>query len=202
MAAALDDGPEGLTGPVCKPFMTRPTSLQPPQRPLHAFPCQIVGCLPGDDVIERHGDVRAHGPLNLRRPLGGEGAVSSVHVALKLDAFFRDFSQPLEREDLEPPRIGEHGPVPGGEPMEAPHGAHGLLAWAEMQMIGVAQDDLGPGAPDVAGAEPTDHAEGADRHERGGLHQSMGERQSPRARHTGGAINLKLEHHHARKLSP
>ena len=71
------------------------------------------------------------------------------------------------------------------------------LAGAEMQMVRVAQDDLGAGAAHVVGAETADHRVGADRHERRRLHLPWGSVSVP-AR--AGAVRwprAEFEHHAA-----
>ena len=86
--------------------------VQPPERPLHPFPRELVRRLARHHVIERHRDVGAQRPLDLHRALGGERAVGAVDVALELDAVLGDLPEPLEREDLEAARVGEHRAAP------------------------------------------------------------------------------------------
>ena len=184
VGAALDDGPEGLRGgrpPVCPPARQRLVrclaAVQPAQGALHAVEGQLVRRLARDHVVERHGDVGAERPLDLHGALGRQRAVGAVDVRLELDAVLADPAEPFEREHLEAARIGEHGPPPGGEPVEPAHVADDLLAGTEVQVVGVAQDDLRAGALDVAGAQAADHAVGADRHEGRGLDGAVGQRE-------------------------
>src|SRR2546426_2899253 len=60
--------------------------FQPSQRPLEGVPCSRHIRPPRHHVIERHRDVGAENPLDLRGALGGERASTAVHVALELDA--------------------------------------------------------------------------------------------------------------------
>ena len=115
--------------------------------------------------------------------------VRAVHVALEGDAVLRDPPQPLEREDLEAAGVGEHRAVPGGEAVQAAHVADHRLAGPEVQMVGVAEDDLRAGAAHVGGAQAADDAVGADRHERGGLDLAVGEGERAGARGAGGALD-------------
>ena len=70
-----------------------------------------------------------------------------------------------------------------------------LLAGAEVEMVGVAEDDLGTGAAHVAGIETADHAVGAHRHECGGLDRRRAAGSAcRRARGAGGGLDGELEH--------
>ena len=57
-------------------------------------------------------------------------------------------------------------------------------------MVGVAEDDLGPGALHVAGAEAAHDAVGADRHEGGCAHLAVREGEGARARGALGGIEV------------
>jgi hypothetical protein len=150
--------------------------------------------LAGDHVVEGHGDVGAEGPLNLHGSLGGELTVGPVDVTLELDAVLVDPAQALEGEHLEPARVGEHRPGPGGEAVEAAHVLHHGFAGPQVEVVGVAQDDLRAGACDLAGAEPADHAVGADRHERGRRDGAVRQGEGARASEALGGLETELEH--------
>ena len=175
VGAALEDRPEGLADggradgrrsdvrlPDRLPPAPPPASAsclalhRSSHRSVRSIPSQrqLVRRLAGHDVVERHGDVGAEGPLDLHGALGRERAVGAVDVALELDAVLADASEALEREHLEAAGIGEHRARPGGEAVEPAHRANHLLAGAEMQMVGVAEDDLRAGARHVAGLRP------------------------------------------------
>ena len=68
------------------------------------------------------------------------------------------------------------------------------LAGAEMQVIGVAQDDLRAGPLDVAGAQSAHDAMGADRHER--RRQDRAVRQGEGAGPGGALLGLEPELEH------
>ena len=153
--------------------------VQPPERALHSFLGQLVRRLSGHDVIERHRDVGAERPLDLHRPLGRECPIGAVDVRLELDAVLTDPAKPLEREHLKAARVGQHRPRPRGEAVESAHGADDVLPGTQVQVVGVAQDDLRAGARDIGRAQAPDHAVRAHRHERRGLHRPV--RQGQRA---------------------
>jgi len=52
-------------------------------------------------VVERHRNIGAQRPLDLRGALGRERAAAAVDVALELDARLVHAAEPLEREHLE-----------------------------------------------------------------------------------------------------
>ena len=106
----------------------------------------------------------------------------------KVDAVLLDPAETLEREDLEPARVGEHRSVPGGEAVETAHGSHHVLTRAEVQVIGVAEDDLRAGAADVGGTEAADDAMGAHRHEGGRADGAVRKREGSRASGAEGAL--------------
>src|SRR5262245_51906609 len=129
MRAALNDRPEGLAdrrivGSADCPI--RP-SVHPPIRQLTMSLCTPVqpsyrafeGITRGgfvraarNHVVERHGDIRAERPLDLRGSLGGEATARTVDVTLELDAVIVDPARALERKDLESSGIGEQRALP------------------------------------------------------------------------------------------
>ena len=197
MDAALDDGPERLPGLVRAGELGVPgaTAIQPAQGALHALAREIVRRLAGNDVIERHGDVRAERPLNLHRPLRGERAVGAVDVALEVDALLGDPPEAFQREDLKASRVGEHRALPRGEPVEPAHRLDHFLAGPEVEVVRVAENDLGAGAAHVGRAEAADDPMGADRHERRRLHLAMRQRERAGARGAVRALQPEGESH-------
>jgi hypothetical protein len=145
-------------------------------------------------MVEGHRDVCAQLPLNLGGALRGQHAQRTIDMALKFDPMLLDSAQPLQGEHLETTRVGEHRAVPGGEPVQSTHRLHDVLARAEMQVVGVAQDDLGAGAADITRAEPADHGVSTDRHERRRSHVSMRQRESSRPGKPGRALEVELKH--------
>ena len=157
-----------------------------------------MGRLAGDHVVERHRDIGTERPLDLHGALGRQGPIGAVHMTLKLDPVLADPPETLEREDLEPAGVGEHRARPGGEPVQAAHVADDVLAGTQVQMIRVAEDDLGAGAADVLGAESADDTVGADRHEGRRLHRAVRQGEGARSRGSLGGVESKLEHQRGR----
>src|SRR5690349_14276423 len=61
-------------------------------------------------------------------------------------------------------------------------------------MIGVAQDDLGPGSPDLAGTESSYHRVGSYRHEGSRPHLAMGQGEPAGASRSVGLLQVELKH--------
>jgi hypothetical protein len=115
-------------------------------------------------------------------------------VALELDAVLFDPPEALEREHLKPTGVGQHWAVPGSKPMQPAEVLDDALAGAEVQVIGIAQDDLCAGSPDISGTEPTNDGMGPNWHERWGAHFAVRQGKSPGPGRTGGSLDPKLEH--------
>jgi hypothetical protein len=85
--------------------------------------------------------------------------------------------------------------------MQPAHVAYHRFPGPQMEMIGIAQDDLGTGSPDVRGAEPPDDTVSADRHERGGLDLAMRQGQRPGAGGADRSLEGEVEHEGSYQLS-
>jgi hypothetical protein len=66
----------------------------------------------------------------------------AVDVALERDALIGDAVDVGEREHLEPAAVGEDRPRPGHEAVQVAEVGDDPLAWAEHEVVRVAQDDL------------------------------------------------------------
>ena len=64
-------------------------------------------------------------------------------MRVKGHAFFGDLAQLGQAEHLEPAAVRQDGAIPLGELVQAAHLGHQLITGAQMQMVGVAQHDLG-----------------------------------------------------------
>ena len=62
-----------------------------------------------------------------------------------MDPLFRDLPQGAEAEDLEAAAVGEDGTVPVHEPVQSPVLPDQIVARPQVEMVGVAQDDLRAG---------------------------------------------------------
>ncbi len=201
--AALHDRPQRLRRAplVVQLGVPRAAPLQPAKRPVQSLQGQLVRRLSRDHVVEGHGDVGAEVALDLDGALGRQRARGPIDVTLEGDAVLGDPPKRLERKHLEPAGVGQHRPVPGGESVQAAHVAHHRLARAEVEMVGVAEDDLRAGAAHVLGAQAADDAVRAHGHEGRRAHRPVGEREHAGPRGARLSLDRELEHQRAGALT-
>src|SRR2546423_11332728 len=90
-------------------------------------------------MIELHDDVGAQVALDLHYGLGREETARTVDVRLKLHSFLVDCPQLREGKDLKAAGVSKNRTVPIHESMQPTHLPHDLVAWPQMQVIGVAE---------------------------------------------------------------
>src|SRR3954468_24757407 len=115
-------------------------------------------------------------------------------MTLELHAVLVNAPEALQREHLKATGVGEHGAVPGGEPMEPAQVLDDGLTGTQMEMIGVTQNDLRAGSLHVSGAEAPNDAVGADRHECRRADFSVRQSEGAGPGGTGGSVNPEFEH--------
>ncbi len=114
----------------------------------------------------------------------------------KRSALVVDPGEPGEREDLEPAAVGQDGAVPVHEPVQPAKGLDHLAPGPQVEVVGVAQDDLGAGGRKLLGRHRLDRAERADRHEDRGLDRPVGGFENAGPRAAAGALVRDLEFEH------
>jgi hypothetical protein len=154
---------------------------RPAQRALHGRLGLRVGRRPGDALVEDHRDVGADARLDVDDRFRRERERPAVEVRLEDDAVLRDAAARGEREHLVAARVGEDGPVPADERVQAAERGDALVAGAHVQVIGVGQDDPGAERVDRVERERLDRAARADRHERRRLDVPVRQAQSSAA---------------------
>ncbi len=98
----------------------------------------------GRNLVETHRDVAAQVALDLGGELRGEAGRRAVVDVAKRDSVVIDGEQRVaEREDLETARVGEDRPVPAHEPVQPAELRDQCVAGAEVQVVGIAEQDLG-----------------------------------------------------------
>jgi hypothetical protein len=143
--------------------------LLPPRRVLHA-------------LVQHHPHVGPERLLNRHRELGGEGVQRSVDVGAERHRLVGHFPQGAQGEDLEPAAVGEDQPVPPHEPVEPPLAADPLVAGAQVQVVGVAEDAAVPHLPQLVRPDPLDRRRRPHGHERGRRERTAFRGNDPRAR--------------------
>ena len=86
-------------------------------------------------------------------------------MAAELHAPLLDLPQVRQREHLEPAAVGEDGPVPAHEFMQAARLLHQRLARAQVQVVGVGEYDLRAAVLQLLRRHGLDRGLGAHRHE-------------------------------------
>ena len=92
--------------------------------------------------VEGHDDVGADFALGLHHGFGRELVAAAVQQALEFHAVFSNVAKILEAPDLESAAVGEHGAVPAHELLHATRFGNELGAWAQVQVVGVRENDL------------------------------------------------------------
>ena len=192
----LDDGEEGVASRAFRDAgLEMPVGLlRPAHGAMHAFTGVFVADRILGALVEHHEDVAAEGELGIDGGFGREGVGAAIEVRLKGDAMLGDFAQAGEAEDLEAARIGEDGVGPGHEAMEAAEGTDELVAGAQIEVVGVGEED---GDAKVVGEialrESFDGGLGADGHEDGGFDGSVRRVEQSGAGASVGAFGLEFE---------
>src|SRR5687768_3430149 len=130
MDAALQDRKEGLGTPhsfFLVALERHYTSFQPSHTSLARFTRERNLSLPGHHVVELHDDVGAECTLEGDHALRREEPAGSIDVTSEFDAVLADRAERLQREHLEPARVGENRAVPLHEAMQPADLPNGLL---------------------------------------------------------------------------
>ena len=149
-------------------------ALQPAQRAVHRVPGAIVVAGIGRTFVKLHGDVRAQRLLNLHGDLRRDEALAAVQVGAELHALVVQLAQIRQRKHLESAAVGEDRAIPVHEGMQSARLLHQLLARAQVQVVGVGQDDLRAAVLQLVGRHGLDAGLGAHGHEDGRFDHAVG----------------------------
>ena len=167
-------------------------ALGPAQRELHrTLDIAALGRQP-HAFVELHGDVGTEQPLQLDRALGRQLEAQAIDVRAEGHRVFADLAQLRQRHHLEAAGVGQHGPVPAGEGLQAAEGGNAFGARPQHQVIGVAEHDIGAGIAHLAPVQALHGACGADRHEGRRPHHAMRRGQLARARRAVGRDEIEV----------
>ena len=118
----------------------------------------------GTELLQCHGDVGSEGPLDFDGTLWCDLAPASVDVRLELDAVFLDLAQVGQRKSLVAAAIGENRALPVHELVKAPKLANELMTGPEVEVVGVAKNDLGTQFFKIFRGDCLDSRLGSNRH--------------------------------------
>ena len=93
-------------------------------------------------LVKRHHDVAANAALDVHYLLGREQVLAAIDVAAEGHSLVGQLAVLGQREDLETAAVGEDGAVPTVELVKATGTLNDVHARAQVQVIGIAQNDL------------------------------------------------------------
>ena len=91
----------------------------------------------------------------------------SVKMGTEFHTFLTDLAQAVQAEDLKAAAIRQDGPRPGGEAMQAAVPGHEFVARAQVEMVGVAENDRRADGREVVRRDGLDGTDGSHGHEDG-----------------------------------
>ena len=94
-------------------------------------------------------------------------------MRLEFGAVFANLPALGQAEHLVPAAVGEHGPIPPDEPVQAAETPNQFITGTKVEVIGVAQNDLGAGLLEVFEERPFHRSLRPDRHERRRTHHAV-----------------------------
>ena len=112
--------------------------------------------------------------MDLHGLFGADEEGSAIKVRFEVDAFGGDFIERAQGENLVAAGIGEDGTVPGGEAMETAELADDFGAGAEIEVVGIPEDDLRAELGELIRVDGFYGALRADGHEDGRLDFAVG----------------------------
>ena len=145
-------------------------------------------------VVKGHGDVRAEFALDLHGFFGAQEQRGPVEVRSEFNAMRPDLANLGEAEHLESATVGQDGLLPVHETMQPACRVDDLHARPDVQMVGVAQNDLRAHLLQFAGINGLHRRLSAHGHEHGRVNHTMLGAQPPETRFGTGISLEQLKH--------
>ena len=120
-----------------RPCVSLFAALRPAVRAVHRLDGVIVAAARGSALVERHRNVGTQSLLHLHNALGREEMAAAVDVGMELHPVLFYLVHGGEAEHLEAAAVGQHGPVPLGEFVQASGLFDELVARTQVEVIGV-----------------------------------------------------------------
>jgi len=145
VGATLHDGVEGLVVAVAGLCLAEAlhAAIEPVMGEGEALAGIVVGRRAWGTFVEGHDDICADGALDVDDAFGGEEMLRAVDMAAELAAFLAQLTNAREREYLEAAAVGEHGALEAVELVQAAGSLKHAGAGAQVEVVGVTQNDLG-----------------------------------------------------------
>jgi hypothetical protein len=125
--------------------------------------------------VKSHTNIGAESDLNIHGVFGREEVAAAIQVRPEADAFIGDFAEGAEGEDLESAGVGEHCARPANEAVQAAEAADEFVAGAQVEVIGIAENDFRTEGFESVLGDGFDGAGSADGHEDRSLDSAVGE---------------------------
>ena len=152
----------------------RTEMIERPPRPCHGEAQALFRARPVRRIlgalIESHADIRAQRDLHIHGMLGSKKVRTPVEMRPEAHALVRYFAQVGEAIDLKAAGVGEHGARPADEAMQPAHATDSLMSGAQIEMIGIAENDLRVQLLENVLRNGLDGAGGSHGHEHRGFH--------------------------------
>ena len=174
IGAALVDAEQQLVRIDCQAFLFQPGHLcLATQQPPGGTGAAVFGILVlrgvFDALIKGHGDGGTQIGLNLHALFRAHEDLVPVQMRMEGYPLLADVAELCQAEYLKSAAVGQDGPVPAGELVQAAHVGNHLVAGTQMQMIGIAQHDLRADVLQVKGRQSALDGAGC-----GNIHESRG----------------------------
>jgi len=124
-------------------------------------------------VVQHHGNVASEFLLDSNRILGAQMDGGAIEVRFEGCSIFGDAIHGTERKNLKAAAIGQDGAVPTHEPMQPTKFCDQIASGAQRKVIGVPEQDIGPGSDHLVDGQPLDRPLSPDRHKGRGLDDSV-----------------------------
>ncbi len=146
-------------------------------------------------LVEGHDDVGTETDLGGQRGFRREEVQRAIDVRAELHAILGEFAQIAEAEDLEAAGVGEDGLMPCHELLHSAKLADGFDARAEIEMVGVVEQNLNVEFFEHVLRYAFDRGDGTDRHEDGSPDLSVRSEEAASPRRAASGFNLKGKGH-------
>ena len=148
----------------------RETAVQPPLRQRQRLGRIVARGIPRRALVEGHHYVGADRTFGVDHILGREQMARAVYVRTEVASLLLELAALRQREDLKAAAVGEHRPLPCRETVHATRLLHDAHTRAQVEMVGVGQNDARTGIVPQVAVEDALHCGGrAYGHEYGGL---------------------------------
>ena len=141
---ALNDGEEGLAVTIDRFGLveTLDTTVEPALGQSQGVLGILIVALARRTLVERHHDIGTDDTFGIHHVLRSEDMLGTVDMATELASLLAQLADACQGENLETARVGQDGTVPCVELMQATSLTQGIKTRTQVQVVGVAQDNL------------------------------------------------------------